>query len=323
MLGSGVRDASADAMICTPSPFQTPTQLYVVPRSIPIAVEVPGLDSQYAGVVSGNRPRNPKKEEGHGAFSSRFWLVRGVKGSKRNGTAIVAAAARPAAPTPRRDHIATGDSFSTMAAASSEADGVPEGMRAAALTQAATFLSNDSVQKSTDAKGKMNFLLQKGVTVVEIEEAFRRAGLDMPPSEAAAAPPAPTGEDGSGKQEHPYSNKFFAVLQAVQKGETLPGIKEVDDSAREDVTVHHKGEKPRPLKPWEKKKQAAAAEGSVFERKREETKTATAAAAADPIGASKLQSVPKVDVAAPTSQPFVPNELEKWDSTDLKVARAV
>ena len=68
--------------------------------------------------------------------------------------------------------------------------------------------------------------------------------------------------------------------------------------------------------------QAAAAEGSVFERKREETKTATAAAA-DPIGASKLQSVPKVDVAAPTSQTFVPNELEKWDSTDLKVARAV
>lgn len=219
----------------------------------------------------------------------------------------------------RLDRIATENATTSHFGPMQSAEDVPEGMRAAALTQAAAFLGNESVQKSSDVLGKKNFLLQKGVTVEEIEEAFRRAGLEMPPPEPAAeATPAATG-DPAAKQDHPYSNKFFAVLQAVQKGETLPGIKEVDDSARDDVTVTHKGDKPRPLKPWEKKKQAAggALADSSFDRKRDEK--VAGAAAVDPLGASNLRSVPKVEVAAPVSQLFAPTEPAKWDSTDLKV----
>jgi len=192
---------------------------------------------------------------------------------------------------------------------------VSEELRAAALTQAATFLSNDAVQKSTDGNGKKNFLLNKGVRMDEIEEAFKRAGLEMPAEEPVVAAESAVASDGAQKQDHPYSNKFFAVLQAVQKGETLPGIKEVDDSARDDVTVTHKGDKARPLKPWEKKKEQAAAGGSVFDRKREEK------ANSDPLGASKLTSVPKATVAPPVSCEFTPVDAAKWESTDLKVSQ--
>ena len=93
---------------------------------------------------------------------------------------------------------------------------VPEGMRAAALSQAANFLANPSVQSSSDIIGKQNFLLKKGLTIEELNEAFKRAGLEAPTvqSELVAAPvPAPA---EAPKQDHPYSNKFFDVLQVLR-----------------------------------------------------------------------------------------------------------
>merc|ERR1712070_892622 len=175
-------------------------------------------------------------------------------------------------------------------------------LRPEALEQAAKFLATDAVKRSPDVEGKVRFLAKKGMSQAEIQEALTRAGIEAP---LQAPPPPPPQKTQQPLEQGVYSNKFLQVLQAVQNGETLPGINpEVQDQPLENAVVEKKNQD-RPLKPWEKKG------GS-------KTKVAAkpAAKAAPPVGAASR--APSTEVAPPPSRQWLPSEPARWDSTDLK-----
>ena len=71
------------------------------------------------------------------------------------------------------------------------------------------------------------------------------ASGDTAPAAAAPAPaPAPAGGT-------PYSASFTEIMQKVQAGEELPGIKQIEDKLSADAENPTESKMKLPPKPWE------------------------------------------------------------------------
>ncbi|ERS95060.1 hypothetical protein HMPREF1624_08549 [Sporothrix schenckii ATCC 58251] len=66
-----------------------------------------------------------------------------------------------------------------------------------------------------------------------------------------AAAPTGTGGGGAGAGEAPYSDKFAKVVEAIQTGKELDGIKQIPDTVIRQPGITPMGKLKAPRKPWE------------------------------------------------------------------------
>ncbi|KAI1506209.1 hypothetical protein F5X99DRAFT_365912 [Biscogniauxia marginata] len=67
-----------------------------------------------------------------------------------------------------------------------------------------------------------------------------------------ANPASPPGKE-------PYPKKFDEIIEFLQTGKEIPGIRKIPDTVVEDPSITTRGRLAAPLKPWEKRAAAAAA----------------------------------------------------------------
>ncbi|OAA64422.1 hypothetical protein SPI_03069 [Niveomyces insectorum RCEF 264] len=83
---------------------------------------------------------------------------------------------------------------------------------------------------------------------------------------AQASPAAPphggsSGDGGGSNGEAPYSDKFAKIVEAIQTGKEVEGIRHIPDTVVRQPGVTPVGKLKAPQKPWEKAAAAAAAAG--------------------------------------------------------------
>ncbi|WYZ36555.1 hypothetical protein EsH8_II_000061 [Colletotrichum jinshuiense] len=95
------------------------------------------------------------------------------------------------------------------------------------------------------------------------------------PSWQAAAPKAdlyverkpPSQSDNSGQGDEPaYPMGFAEMLQMIQKGIPIPGIRQIPDTVVRDASVKPFGKRAAPKKPWEKDASAMDADTGVADK---------------------------------------------------------
>ncbi|KAL2759669.1 hypothetical protein ACRALDRAFT_1074133 [Sodiomyces alcalophilus JCM 7366] len=102
---------------------------------------------------------------------------------------------------------------------------IPEGYGAARSATATTGESTDAVPAWQASAPKADLYVEKGTS------------------------PTQPGGDGDTPA---YPMGFAEMLQRLQRGETIPGIREIPDTVIRDPTVKPVGARPAPKKPWEK-----------------------------------------------------------------------
>ncbi|KIH94956.1 hypothetical protein SPBR_03784 [Sporothrix brasiliensis 5110] len=93
------------------------------------------------------------------------------------------------------------------------------------------------------------------------EETSNGSGVDIPSWQRSAprntlkvdrvATPTGTGGGGAGAGEAPYSDKFAKVVEAIQTGKELEGIKQIPDTIIRQPGISPMGKLKAPRKPWE------------------------------------------------------------------------
>ncbi|VAH23310.1 unnamed protein product [Triticum turgidum subsp. durum] len=123
-----------------------------------------------------------------------------------------------------------------------------EPVREELVQSAVSFLSHPKVVASSDVQ-RRSFLENKGLTMDEIEEAFRRLLLS-PPSNSdpeTVTPVAP---------RHPKS--YMEVMEMIQRGERPDDIQDINDEPpNPDQPISKPSMAPKP-KPWEKQGQQSS-----------------------------------------------------------------
>uniref|UniRef100_A0A0D9WK46 Peroxisomal membrane protein PEX14 n=1 Tax=Leersia perrieri TaxID=77586 RepID=A0A0D9WK46_9ORYZ len=177
-----------------------------------------------------------------------------------------------------------------------EAVAAPEPVREELVQSAVGFLKHPKVVASSDVQ-RRSFLEKKGLTVDEIDEAFRRL---LSPSSDSVSPSSCTSQgvcdysskiiqekpetvskymDNTGRPEpetqsvdpvvprHPKS--YMEIMEMIQRGEQPDDIQDInDDPPNPDQPISESRMAPKP-KPWEKQAQ----ESSISELKSESTDT--------------------------------------------------
>eukprot|EP00658_Telonema_sp_P-2_P044003 TRINITY_DN3187_c0_g1_i4.p1 TRINITY_DN3187_c0_g1~~TRINITY_DN3187_c0_g1_i4.p1 ORF type:complete len:303 (-),score=64.65 TRINITY_DN3187_c0_g1_i4:430-1338(-) len=129
------------------------------------------------------------------------------------------------------------------------------------LNQAMGFLLSPKVRASDDQEKKKGFLRAKGLNEDLIQLAIDRAAALVEAEKSAPTPaPAPAPQAATAT---PYSSKFLQVMQAVQRGEELPGVRTIDDKPRGNLFVPTASGAPPPLKPWQKNRTSATSKPYV------------------------------------------------------------
>ncbi|VAH23312.1 unnamed protein product [Triticum turgidum subsp. durum] len=122
-----------------------------------------------------------------------------------------------------------------------------EPVREELVQSAVSFLSHPKVVASSDVQ-RRSFLENKGLTMDEIEEAFRRLLLSPPSnSPETVTPVAP---------RHPKS--YMEVMEMIQRGERPDDIQDINDEPpNPDQPISKPSMAPKP-KPWEKQGQQSS-----------------------------------------------------------------
>ncbi|KAM3413042.1 hypothetical protein ACQJBY_004294 [Aegilops geniculata] len=132
-----------------------------------------------------------------------------------------------------------------------------EPVREELVQSAVSFLSHPKVVASSDAQ-RCSFLENKGLTVDEIEEAFRRLLLSPPSNSASSDACKPQGTPDPETvtpvvPRHPKS--YIEVMEMIQRGERPDDIQDINDEPpNPDQPISKPSMAPRP-KPWEKQGQ--------------------------------------------------------------------
>ncbi|CAK7197711.1 hypothetical protein SEUCBS139899_000359 [Sporothrix eucalyptigena] len=117
---------------------------------------------------------------------------------------------------------------------------------------------------------------------------------------------------GAGPTEAPYSDKFAKVVEAIQSGKELEGIKQIPDTVVRQTGITPMGKLKAPKKPWERAASAASALSFI-----DGTLTPTEQGAGEQqIGFGKGESF--VDLEFPEPPPSPPAEPKEKESTDAK-----
>uniref|UniRef100_A0A0E0L646 Peroxisomal membrane protein PEX14 n=1 Tax=Oryza punctata TaxID=4537 RepID=A0A0E0L646_ORYPU len=154
-----------------------------------------------------------------------------------------------------------------------EAAAAPEPVREEMVQSAVGFLKHPKVVASSDVQ-RRSFLEKKGLTVDEIDEAFRRVSdLSSKIPQEKPATVTKCMDDDSGRPEpetesvdpvvprHPKS--YMEIMEMIQRGERPDDIQDInDDPPNPDQPISESRMAPKP-KPWEKQGQ----ETSILELK--------------------------------------------------------
>ncbi|KAI0596089.1 hypothetical protein F4775DRAFT_566454 [Biscogniauxia sp. FL1348] len=120
--------------------------------------------------------------------------------------------------------------------------------------------------------------------LVELGDPLGQAALQQQPSASGPAGPpaaadptvpswqsaAPTAElyvrrdaNPSDPDKEPYPKKFEEIIEFLQTGKEIPGIRKIPDTVIEDPSITTRGRLAAPPKPWEKRAAAAESEDAT------------------------------------------------------------
>lgn len=135
-----------------------------------------------------------------------------------------------------------------------------EPVREELVQSAVSFLSHPIVVASSDVQ-RRSFLENKGLTMDEIEEAFRRLLLSPPSNSASSDACKPQGAPDPETvtpvvPRHPKS--YMEVMEMIQRGEQPDDIQDINDEPpNPDQPISKPSMAPKP-KPWEKQGQQSS-----------------------------------------------------------------
>ncbi|OHE99251.1 hypothetical protein CORC01_05532 [Colletotrichum orchidophilum] len=142
-------------------------------------------------------------------------------------------------------------------------DVLPEEYKSTSTTTAAGDAVASSKSGVPDLTSKLNDLTTSEETTADAgTETVTKTGDEPTPSWQAAAPkvdlfverkaPSQAGAPGQGGDEPAYPMGFAQMLEMIQKGIPIPGIRQIPDTVVRDASVKPFGKRAVPKKPWEK-----------------------------------------------------------------------
>jgi len=120
----------------------------------------------------------------------------------------------------------------------------------------------DQSAQRTDAQTALTEAHRASEVVTEIDASVPSWQSSAPKAELYV-PRNADSVDGSGQSKEQYPAKFMEIIEFIQTGKPIEGIRKIPDTVVEDPSISTTGKMQAPLKPWERRAAAAAGDAGT------------------------------------------------------------